>query len=261
MIKSLNTAATGMQAQNTQMDVIANNIANTSTVGFKKARAEFEDLLYHNIKEPGSATGANSVSPTGVQVGLGVKTGSVQRDLSMGSVKTTGRELDMSIEGKGFFQVAKPDGTIAFTRNGEFRLNSEGKIADANGNVLQPEITIPQDKTDLKITTRGEVMVTTSDGGVPQNIGQIELVNFINPTGLKAVGGNLFVTTPASGEANNGTPDTANFGAIGQGMVENSNVNIVEEMVNMITTQRAYETNSKVIQASDQMLQAITHLR
>jgi flagellar basal-body rod protein FlgG len=261
MIKSLNTAATGMQAQNTQMDVIANNIANTNTAGFKKARAEFEDLLYHNVKDPGAATGANSVSPTGVQVGLGVKTGSVQRDLSLGSVKNTGRELDMSIEGKGFFQVAKPDGTVAYTRNGEFRLNAEGKICDANGNTLQPEITVPPEKADLKISNRGEITITTSDGGAPQNIGQIELVNFINPTGLKAIGGNLFVSTPASGEANTGTPDQTNFGAVAQGMVENSNVNIVEEMVNMITTQRAYETNSKVIQASDQMLQALTHLR
>lgn len=261
MIKSLNTAATGMQAQNTQMDVIANNIANTNTAGFKKARAEFEDLLYHNVKEPGSATGATSISPTGVQIGMGVKTGAVQRDLSLGSVKTTGREYDMSIEGKGFFQVAKPDGTVAYTRNGEFRLNNEGRICDANGNVLQPEITVPPEKMDFTINSRGEVSITTPDGAAPQVIGQIELVNFINPTGLKAIGGNLFVSTAASGEATTGQPEQANFGGIAQGQIENSNVNIVEEMVNMITTQRAYETNSKVIQASDQMLQALTNLR
>jgi flagellar basal-body rod protein FlgG len=261
MIKSLHTAATGMQAQNTQMDVIANNIANTNTAGFKKARAEFEDLLYHNVKEPGAATGANSVAPTGVQVGLGVKTGAVTRDQSMGSVKTTGRDLDISIEGKGFFQVAKPDGTVAYTRNGEFHLNAEGKICDANGNTLQPEITVPAEKAELRINSRGEVSITTAAGGAPQTIGQIELVNFVNPTGLKAIGGNLFTSTPTSGEANTGTPEQANFGGVAQGQIENSNVNIVEEMVNMITTQRAYETNSKVIQASDQMLQALNNLR
>lgn len=261
MIKSLHTAATGMQAQQMNMDVVANNIANTSTTGFKKARAEFEDLLYHNVKEPGAATGLNAVAPTGVQVGLGVKTGAVQKDFSLGSVKITNRAFDLQIEGKGFFQVARPDGTVAYTRNGEFRKSPEGRIMDANGNTLQPEIVVPPEAVDIKITPQGEVSMLTGDNTVPQVIGQIELANFVNPTGLKAIGGNLFVTTSASGEAAVGNPDQAQFGAIGQGQLESSNVNIVEEMVNMITSQRAYETNSKVIQASDQMLQALTHLR
>lgn len=261
MIKSLHTAATGMQAQQTNMDVIANNIANTSTTGFKKSRAEFEDLLYQNLKEPGSATGLNAVSPTGVQVGLGVKTGATQKDFTMGSIKTTNRDLDMNILGKGFFQVSKPDGTMAYTRNGEFHMSPDGKIIDFNGNTLQPEITIPQDAQKINISSSGEVTVTTQGSEVPQSVGQIELASFINPTGLKAIGGNLFTATAASGDVNSGAPGTNSMGAIGQGELETSNVNIVEEMVNMITTQRAYETNSKVIQASDQMLQALTHLR
>jgi flagellar basal-body rod protein FlgG len=261
MIKSLNTAATGMQAQQTNMDTIANNIANTSTNGFKKARAEFEDLLYHNIKEPGAASGLNAVTPTGVQVGLGVKTGAIQKDFSQGSIKTTNRDLDVNILGSGFFQVARPDGTLAYTRNGEFHMSPDGRIVDMNGNSLQPEITVPTDAAKLIIGSTGEVSYISTTNAVPQTIGQIELASFINPTGLKALGGNLFTNTAASGEANVGNPGTGAFGSVAQGEIETSNVNIVEEMVNMITTQRAYETNSKVIQASDQMLQALTNLR
>ncbi|MCB9073249.1 MAG: flagellar basal-body rod protein FlgG [Bdellovibrionaceae bacterium] len=261
MIKSLNTAATGMQAQQTNMDVIANNISNTSTNGFKKARAEFEDLLYQNIKEPGAASGLNAVSPTGVQVGLGVKTGAVQRDFSQGSIKTTNRDLDINILGSGFFQVGRPDGTIAYTRNGEFHMSPDGRIIDMNGNALQPEITVPSDAVKVLINPQGEISYVSASNAVPQAIGQIELATFVNPTGLKAIGGNLFQVTAASGEANIGNPGQSPFGSVAQGEIETSNVNIVEEMVNMITTQRAYETNSKVIQASDQMLQALTHLR
>jgi len=261
MIKSLNTAATGMQAQQMQMDTIANNIANTSTTGFKKTRADFEDLLYQNIKDPGSASGLNAVSPTGVQVGLGVKTAATNKDFTIGSVRTTNRDLDVSIQGKGFLQMMKPDGTICYTRNGELHRSVEGKITDANGNILQPEITIPNDAMEVKINTQGEVEVIHNSDTPPEMVGQIELATFVNPTGLKALGANLFQATAASGNAEVGTPNQGHYGAIGQGELETSNVNIVEEMVNMITTQRAYETNSKVIQASDQMLQAITHLR
>jgi flagellar basal-body rod protein FlgG len=243
------------------MDTIANNIANTSTTGFKKTRAEFEDLLYQNIKEPGAATGLNAVSPTGVQVGLGVKTAATQKDFSLGSLKSTNRDLDLAINGKGFFQVLRPDGTIAYTRNGELHRTSDGRIADFNGNVLQPEIVIPADSTDITINPQGEVAVLTTANQVPQVIGQIELATFVNPTGLKAIGGNLFVSTAASGDPAVGNPNQGPYGSIGQRELETSNVNIVEEMVNMITTQRAYETNSKVIQASDQMLQALTHIR
>ena len=261
MIKSLHTAATGMQAQQTNMDTIANNIANTGTTGFKKTRAEFEDLLYQNIKEPGTATGLNAVSPTGVQVGLGVKTAATQKDFSLGSLQITNRDLDVAINGKGFLQMLKTDGTMAYTRNGELHRSADGRIVDFNGNVLQPEITIPADAKDVIISAEGEVSVLTTGNEAPQVIGQIELATFVNPTGLKAVGGNLFLATAASGDAVVGNPNQGHYGALGQRELENSNVNIVEEMVNMITTQRAYETNSKVIQASDQMLQALTHLR
>ncbi len=261
MIKSLHTAATGMQAQQTNMDTIANNIANTGTTGFKKTRAEFEDLLYQNIKEPGTATGLNAVSPTGVQVGLGVKTAATQKDFSLGSLQITNRDLDVAINGKGFLQMQKSDGTIAYTRNGELHRSADGRIVDFNGNVLQPEIAIPADASDVTISPEGEVSVLTTGSQVPQVIGQIELATFVNPTGLKAVGGNLFLATPASGDPVVGNPNQGHYGALGQRELESSNVNIVEEMVNMITTQRAYETNSKVIQASDQMLQALTHLR
>lgn len=261
MIKSLHTAATGMQAQQTNMDTIANNIANTSTTGFKKTRAEFEDLLYQNIKEPGSASGLNAVTPTGVQVGLGVKTAATQKDFSLGSLKATEREMDVAINGKGFLQFQRPDGSMAYGRNGELHRSGDGRIVDFNGNVMQPEIVIPADSSSLTINPQGEVSVLTVGSEAPQVIGQIELATFVNPTGLKAIGGNLFVSTPASGDPTVGNPNSGPFGAIGQRELETSNVNIVEEMVNMITTQRAYETNSKVIQASDQMLQALTHLR
>ncbi|MBY0384172.1 flagellar basal-body rod protein FlgG [bacterium] len=261
MIKSLHTAATGMQAQQTNMDTIANNIANTGTTGFKKTRAEFEDLLYQNIKEPGAATGLNAVAPTGVQVGLGVKTAATQKDFSLGSLKVTERDLDVAINGKGFLQMLKSDGTMAYTRNGELHRSADGRIVDFNGNVMQPEIVIPADSTSVVINQEGQVSVLTTGSEVPQVIGQIELATFVNPTGLKAIGGNLFVATAASGDPAVGNPNQGPYGSIGQRELESSNVNIVEEMVNMITTQRAYETNSKVIQASDQMLQALTHLR
>ena len=261
MIKSLHTAATGMQAQQTNMDTIANNIANTGTTGFKKTRAEFEDLLYQNIKEPGAATGLNAVAPTGVQVGLGVKTAATQKDFSLGSLKVTERDLDVAINGKGFLQMMKSDGTMAYSRNGELHRSADGRIVDFNGNVMQPEIVIPADSTSVVISPEGQVSVLTTGSEVPQVIGQIELATFVNPTGLKAIGGNLFVATAASGEPAVGNPNQGPYGSIGQRELESSNVNIVEEMVNMITTQRAYETNSKVIQASDQMLQALTHLR
>lgn len=261
MIKSLHTAATGMKAQQTNMDVTANNIANTSTTGFKKARAEFEDLLYQTVKEPGAASGLNAVSPTGVQVGLGVKTGAVQKDFGIGSVKVTNNPYDLQIEGKGFFQVLKPDGETAYTRNGEFKRTAEGRIVDNNGNALQPEIIVPSDALKMDVTPTGEISVIIKGEPEPQVIGQVELATFVNPTGLKAIGGNIFMATSASGQPNVGNPGQGPIGSVSQGQLEASNVNIVEEMVNMITTQRAYETNSKVIQASDQMLQALTNLR
>lgn len=261
MLKSLYTAATGMKAQQTNMDVISNNMANVSTTGFKKSRAEFEDLMYETIKEPGAATGANSVAPTGVQVGLGVRTSSIQKDFATGSSKITRNPLDLQVEGAGFFAVQLPTGQIGYTRDGTFSKDPNGRVVDRNGNPLQPEITIPPNASGIEVRPNGQVAIITGINAVPQNIGQIQLVNFINPAGLKSVGQNTFVPTNASGLPAQGVPGQANFGSIAQGQLESSNVNIVDEMVNMITAQRAYETNSKVIQAADQMLQQLNSLR
>lgn len=261
MIKSLYTAATGMQAQQTNMDVISNNMANVSTTGFKKSRAEFEDLMYETVKEPGAATGANAVSPTGVQVGMGVRTSSIQKDFATGAPKITKNPFDLQIEGDGFFPVQTPDGQIAYTRDGTFSKGPNGRIVDRNGNVLQPEITIPQGASAVEIETSGKVSIVTGLNAKPQNIGQLQLVNFVNPAGLKSIGRNLYVPSNASGLPNQGQPGQAGLGFISQGQLESSNVNIVDEMVNMITAQRAYETNSKVIQAADQMLQQLNTLR
>ncbi len=261
MIKSLNTAATGMIAQQNNMDVIANNIANVNTTGFKKGRAEFEDLVYHNLKEPGQASGLNSVTPTGVQTGLGVRTAAVQKDFTMGQSLITKNPLDMQIEGTGFFQVKTPDGEIAYTRDGAFKKDGNGKIVDKNGNSLIPDITIPLTSIALEISPAGDVRCINAQGGEPQALGQIEIANFINPAGLKNVGKNLYLPTAASGQPSQSRPGTNGTGYLQQGEIETSNVNIVDEMVNMITAQRAYETNSKVIQTSDQMMQTAVNIK
>ncbi len=261
MFKALNTAATGMKAQQNNIDVIANNIANVSTVGFKRARAEFEDLLYENIKDPGTATGANSVSPTGVQIGLGTKTAAVTKTFTQGPSKVTNAPFDMEIEGPGFFQVQMANGQTAYTRDGEFKKGADGRLQDDNGNVLQPEITIPENTTGVQITSDGMVQVTLPNNINPQNVGQIQIVNFINPAGLKSIGDNLYVPSNSSGIAQQAVPGQNGLGTIAQGQLEGSNVNIVDEMVNMITAQRAFETDGKVIQAADQMLQAVNTLR
>lgn len=261
MIKSLNTAATGMKAQQTNMDTIAHNMANVSTTGFKKMRAEFEDLIYHNVKDPGARTGINSVTPTGVQVGLGVKTSAIHKDFDQGSTKITRNALDVEISGKGFFPIQLADGNIAYTRDGSFKKGPGGRIQDKNGNPLVPEIVIPSNATAVEITGTGSVKILTDALGAPQTIGQIDVYNFVNPAGLKAVGKNLFVQSQSSGAPQQGQPGTNGMGVLAQGQLETSNVNIVDEMVNMISAQRAYESNSKVIQASDQMLQSINNLR
>ncbi len=261
MMKSLYTASTGMKAQQTNMDVIANNMANVSTTGFKKSRAEFEDLIYENQKEPGAATGQNSMSPTGVQVGLGVKTSAVDKDFTQGSSKVTGGAFDLEIQGHGFFPVQTPNGQIAYTRDGAFKKGADGRLQDKNGNLLIPEITVPPDAAGVQVDPDGNVAIVTQANQVPQNIGQIQLVGFVNPAGLKAVGGNLFVPSASSGVPQQGVPGTAGLGVVSQGQLEASNVNIVDEMVNMISAQRAFDTNSKVIQAADQMLQGTNNLR
>ncbi|MBC7753392.1 MAG: flagellar basal-body rod protein FlgG [Moraxellaceae bacterium] len=261
MIKSLNTAATGMIAQQSNMDTIANNIANVSTNGFKKGRAEFEDLIYHNLKEPGQASGEQSVSPTGVQTGLGVRTASVQKDFTQGQVQITKNPLDINIEGPGFFQVRTPDGEIAYTRDGAFKKDASGKVVDKNGNILVPEITVPEDALTLEISPAGQISCVTRANEASTPIGQLDIANFINPAGLKSMGRNLYSPTAASGQANTYRPGTVGTGFLSQGELETSNVNIVDEMVNMITAQRAYETNSKVIQTADQMLQTAVSVK
>ncbi|MGZ3771701.1 MAG: flagellar basal-body rod protein FlgG [Bdellovibrio sp.] len=261
MLKSLNTAATGMAAQQTNMDVIANNIANVSTNGFKRSRAEFEDLMYQTQKEPGTATGLNAYSPNGVQTGLGVRTAAVQKDFAGGNAQITKNPLDVQIEGPGFFQVLTPDGQLAYTRDGAFKKDPTGKIVDKNGNSLQPEITVPPDVSGIEVGSSGEVRVIRGLNDAPQTIGQIDIANFVNPAGLKAMGKNLFSQSPSSGQPITSRPGLNGTGYLAQGQLESSNVNIVDEMVNMITSQRAYETNSKVIQASDQMLQSINNLK
>jgi flagellar basal-body rod protein FlgG len=261
MIRALNTAATGMQAQQQNLDVLANNLANISTNGFKKSRAEFEDLMYQTQKDPGQATGLNSVSPTGVQVGLGVKTGAVQKDFSHGSSIVTKNPFDIQIEGSGFFQMQTPDGQVGYTRDGAFKRDPAGKLIDRNGNVLQPEITIPADAAGVDISSTGEVKIIQNLNDPPQTVGQIDIVNFVNPAGLRSIGKNLFMQTAASGQAITTRPGQQGTGYLAQGQVEGSNVNIADEMVNMITAQRAYETNSKAIQAADQMLQTVNNLK
>jgi len=249
-----------MKAQQTSMDVIANNIANASTTGFKKSRAEFEDLMYQTLQEPGAATGLNSVTPTGVQVGHGTRVTGVDKSFDQGSSKVTNGAFDLEIQGAGFFPVRMANGQIAYTRDGSFKKGPDGRLQDRNGNLLQPEIVVPPNSTGVEISADGQVNVIVENNIEPQNVGQIQLVNFVNPAGLKSVGGNLFMPTAGSGIPQQAVPGQTGLGTIAQGQLETSNVNIVDEMVNMISTQRSYETNSKVIQASDQMLQAINNL-
>jgi flagellar basal-body rod protein FlgG len=261
MFKALNTSATGMQAQQTNMDVISNNIANVNTHGFKKSRAEFEDLLYHTIKEPGAQSGLNAVAPSGVQTGLGVRTAAVQKNFETGSSKITNGALDLMIEGPGFFPIQLEDGQIAFTRDGAFQKDPNGRIVDRNGKALVPEIVIPPNAAGVQIDPNGQVSIITNGQQNPQVIGQIQIVNFVNPAGLKSLGKNLYAPSPSSGQPIQGNPGTNGMGQIAQGQIESSNVNIVDEMINMISAQRSYELNSKAVQAADQMLQSLNNLR
>jgi flagellar basal-body rod protein FlgG len=261
MLKALNTAATGLEAQQNNMEVITNNLANVSTNGFKKSRAEFEDLMYQTQKEPGQASGMNAVSPTGVQTGLGVKTAAIQKDFTNGSAIITKNPLDIQIEGNGFFQIQTGDGQVAYTRDGAFKRDATGRVVDKNGNLLMPEMTIPADAAGIEISATGEVKIVQGVNQPPTTVGQIDIVNFVNPAGLRSMGKNLYGQTGASGQAITTRPGLQGTGYLAQGQVEGSNVNIVDEMVNMITAQRFYETNSKAIQAADQMMQSTNNLR
>jgi flagellar basal-body rod protein FlgG len=258
MHAALYVSKTGLAAQDKQLTTISNNLANASTVGFKRDRAIFEDLIYQNQRQPGAQETQETQLPSGLQLGTGARVVATQKEHTQGSLQVTDQSLDLAINGPGYFQVLQPDGSISYTRNGQLQMNGEGQLVNADGYLLEPAITIPEGVNKITISETGTVNAYTQGVVDPQQLGDITLVNFVNPSGLQAVGGNLFVETLASGNPVQGTPGENGMGSLKQGMLEGSNVNIVEEMVSMITTQRAYEMNSKVISTADQMLQYIS---
>ncbi|MGD9172714.1 MAG: flagellar basal-body rod protein FlgG [Desulfobacterales bacterium] len=261
MIRSLWTSATGMQAQELNIDVIANNLANVNTSGFKKSRAEFQDLLYESMRPAGAASSADTTVPTGIQMGHGTRPSAVQKMFDQGDFQNTQNELDWAIEGDGFFQIEMPDGGTGYSRAGEFKLDADGRIVNPDGFPLIPEITVPTDTISISVGLDGTVSVIQAGDGTPTEIGNIQLARFVNPAGLRSLGKNLFTPTNASGDEITGTPGENGFGTLAQGFLEMSNVSVVDEMVNMITAQRAYETNSKVITTADDMLQMANNLK
>jgi flagellar basal-body rod protein FlgG len=262
MIRSLDIGTTGMLAQQLNVDTISNNIANLSTSGFKKQRAAFRDLLYQNLNRPGSTSSDSGTTlPTGLQVGLGVQAGAVYRIHSQGAVQVTENNLDLAIRGEGFFQITLPSGDTAYTRDGTFQLNENGEIVTLQGYTVDPGITVPEDALSVDINDQGEVLVSLPGQTATSNVGQLQLANFVNPAGLEAIGDNLFLETDASGSATSGNPGTDEFGSILQGALEQSNVNVVEEITELIAAQRAYELNSNVITTSDEMLRTVSQLR
>ena len=260
MINSLWISKTGMEAQQTQLDVISNNLANVSTNGFKRANAVFEDLMYQNLRQVGSNSTEQSQLPTGLQVGLGVRTVATTRSFAQGSMQQSGNSLDVAVKGNGFFQVTMPDGTIGYTRDGSFQLDSQGRLVTSAGLPIANGVTIPATAQSVSISADGVVTATIPGNTAPQPMGTIALANFVNPAGLEPKGGNLYAETAASGQPATGTPGSNGLGTLQQGFVETSNVNIVQELVNMIQTQRAYEMNSKAVQTSDQMLQKLSQI-
>lgn len=260
MIRSLWISKTGLDAQQTQMDVISNNLANVSTSGFKRSRAVFEDLLYQTLRQPGAQSSQQTQLPSGLQLGTGVRPVATERIFTQGNLQQTSNNKDVAIQGAGFFQVLLPDGATAYTRDGSFQVDSQGQLVTSSGFVVQPALTIPANTESITVGRDGTVSVTQSGAAQPVQVGSLQLATFINPAGLQAMGENLYVETAASGNANTNTPGTNGAGLLSQGYVETSNVNVVEELVNMIQTQRAYEINSKAITTSDQMLQKLTQL-
>lgn len=261
-MRALNTAATGMQAQQLNVEVIANNIANMNTTGFKRQRAEFQDLLYQNVERMGvQSSDAGTIVPTGVQVGVGVKAGSVYRVTEQGSVTQTQNPYDLAVQGEGYFIIQLPDGRDAYSRAGNFSLSADGQLVTDNGYVVAPGISVPQDAIGISVNSQGVVQAIMADGSAPQDVGALELARFVNPAGLEAIGDNTFLETPASGTANRGQPGSVGYGTLQQGFLETSNVNAVTEISALITAQRAYEMNSKVITTTDEMLRSATNLR
>lgn len=260
MINSLWVAKTGMQAQQTQLDVISHNLANVSTNGFKRGQAVFEDLIYQNLRQVGANSSEQTQLPTGLQLGLGVRTVATSRSFSQGNLQQTSNNLDLAINGAGFFQVQMPDGTVGYSRDGSFQVNSQGQMVTSGGYLLSGGITIPADARSLTISNSGQVSVMQGTNTTPTVVGQLELATFVNPVGLEPRGQNLYTETAASGAPTTGAPGSTGMGNVLQGYVESSNVNVVQELVNMIQTQRAYEMNSKAIQTSDQMLAKLAQL-
>ncbi len=261
-MRSLDIGATGMLAQQLNVDVISNNIANMTTTGYKRQRAAFQDLIYQNIERPGSTSSdAGTTVPSGLQLGLGVRAGAVYRMHGQGALRITENPLDVAVTGEGFFQIQMPSGETGYTRDGTFQINENGELVTTQGYAVDPGISIPPDATDITINASGEVLVKTPGQTASQNVGQIQLANFVNPTGLDAIGDNFFLETDASGSPTTGNPNENEFGALRQGSLEQSNVNVVEEITELITAQRAYEMNSKVISTSDEMMQSVSQLR
>lgn len=260
MIRSLWISKTGLDAQQTQMDVIANNLANVNTAGFKRSRAVFEDLLYQTLRQPGAQSSQQTQLPTGLQIGTGVRPVAAERVFTQGNLTQTSNDKDVAIQGAGFFQVLMPDGSTAYTRDGSFSVDANGQLVTANGFVVQPAVTIPANAITLTIGRDGTISVTQAGASSPTQVGALQLATFINPAGLEARGENLYVETAASGSPSTNTPGSNGAGLLAQGYVETSNVNVVEELVSMIQTQRAYEINSKAIQTSDQMLQRLSQV-
>jgi flagellar basal-body rod protein FlgG len=261
MIRSLWTSATGMQAQALNLDVISNNLANVNTSGFKKSRAEFQDLLYETIRPAGTPSSQDTEVPTGIQLGHGTRPSTVLKIFSQGNMENTQNELDLAIEGDGFFQITLPNGETAYTRDGAFKLDSDGRIVNSDGFAMEPEISIPSDALSISVGLDGTVSVLQAGESIPSEIGTIELARFVNPAGLISMGKNLFITSEASGDEMTGTAGEDGLGTLAQGFLEMSNVSVVDEMVNMITAQRAYESNSKAIQAADDMLQLANNVK
>ena len=260
MIRSLWVSKTGMEGQQAKLDAISNNLANVATNGFKRAGVVFEDLMYQNLRQTGAASSDQSTLPTGLQLGLGVRAAATTRNFSQGSMNQTSGNLDVAIEGNGFFPIQMPDGTTGYTRDGSFQLDANGQLVNLAGYVLQPGLTVPPNAGAVTIAKDGTVNVTMQGQSAPTRIGQIQLATFTNPGGLEPLGGNLYAESAASGQPNTGAPGSNGHGSLRQGFLEGSNVNIVEELVTMIATQRAYEMNSKAIQTSDQMLQKLGQL-
>jgi flagellar basal-body rod protein FlgG len=260
-MRALHTAATGMMAQELNVQVISNNIANMRTTGYKRQRAEFQDLLYEHVRRIGTQTSTQgNILPVGVDLGGGVKTVGTPRIMTQGTLTQTGSELDLAIRGEGFFKILMPDGTFTYTRDGSFQMDQQGRIVTVQGQVLQPGITIPQNSTGLTINSQGQVSVTPQGTTTPTVLGQIALTRFINKAGLQPIGDNLFVETPASGTPQDGVPNTDGMGDLMQSNLEQANVEVVSEISDLIAAQRAYEMNAKVISATDQMLSATSNL-